>query len=652
MNTRWYAPNMKKLIRNSLCIALAMTAFGLTACEAGANPPLPPSDDTQYTGYLLAENGSTDYSIVIGTDADKYEKFGAEEMQRLFKEATGATLPIVTDDTVTFSEDAKVISIGDNSFQKASGVTPLYSELKTSGNLVVNKGQSVILTGAYGAGSMYAVYDFLTVLFDYDYYEENAYVIKKINTVELPELNMKNIPDIDKLTFGDRSHYENLGGSVYNAYRQRIYFSEADSALAGHTPSELMPIDTYYDEHPDWYSDRGDQWQLCYTNYEMLEEYVARLKMYLDAKPDTTLISVTDRDYNTWCQCENCTRLLRSYDLYDSNGALLMAAPNSLTGILFKSKAADMVDAWLAEKYPNRHVTYQAHAYFQQRTPPVYRDSRTGAYTLLTNGEENDPLKSVNVNVEWQVAAIEANRNLSWEDNASQGEELKRWAVITPNVIVYDYPQDAKNVLVPYDGIHTHADNMRFAKSLGHTSYKYQGNFNTQSGGFYDLRMYVCSKLAWDLSLDPVELAENYLRVTCGPAYEYMSELYKIERIRMAQRRQESNYGGHCLGDHNKAVDWPREILLTMQPLVDKAYEAIEYIQYEDPVYYAALFRRIKIEELTIQYINLSLYRTYYSTDVKNALIDEFEKYAMMYNATLWSETAPMGDRIAQWRKG
>ncbi len=642
---------MKKIVRNSISIALAMTALCLTACEGGSTT-LPPYDDTQYTGYMLAENGSTDYSIVIGTDADKYEKFGAEEMQRLFKEATGATLPIVTDDTVTFSEDAKVISIGDNSFQKASGVTPVYSELKRSGNLVVNKGEAVILTGAYGAGSMYAVYDLLNVLFNYEYYEENAYVLKKVSTVELPELDMKNIPDLDQLTFGDRAHYEHLGGSVYNAYRQRIYFSDADSALSGHTPDDLMPIDTYYDEHPDWYSDRGEQWQLCYSNYEMLDEYVERLKSFLAAKPDTTLISVTDRDYNTWCQCKNCTQLLRSYDLYDDNGKLLMAAPNSLTGIIFKSMAADRVDAWLAEEYPGRYVTYQAHAYFQQRTPPVYRDPNTGAYTVLTNGEADDPLKSVNVNVEWQVAAIEANRNLSWEDNASQGEELRRWSKITPNIIVYDYPQDAKNVLAPYDGLHTHADNMRFAKSLGHTSYKYQGNFNTQSGGFYDLRMYVCSKLAWDLSLDPVELAEDYLRVTCGPAYEYMSELYKIERTRMAQMREENGYGGHCLGDNVKSQNWPRELLLTMQTWIDKSYDAIAYIQFEDPEYYEALFRRIKIEELTIQYMNLSLYRGYYSAETKNALIDEFEFYSTKYDATLWSETGPMGDRIAEWRKG
>ena len=109
---------MKKVLRNSLSIILATTALGLTACGGESNfAPLPPYDDTSYTDYVLAKDGKTDYSIVIGTDADKHEKFAAEELQNLFKEATGATMPIKTEDQVSYSEDAKVISIGDNSFQ-------------------------------------------------------------------------------------------------------------------------------------------------------------------------------------------------------------------------------------------------------------------------------------------------------------------------------------------------------------------------------------------------------------------------------------------------------------------------------------------------------------------------------------------------------
>jgi hypothetical protein len=309
------------------------------------------------------------------------------------------------------------------------------------------------------------------------------------------------------------------------------------------------------------------------------------------------------------------------------------------------------LDKWLAEEYPERHYTYVTYAYFQQRTPPVYRDPRTGEFIVLTNGKADDPLKSVNPNLRFQVAAIEATRNLSWEDNTSQGEELKRWAKVTPNAIVYEYPQDAANVLLPFDGLHVHADNVRYAYGLGHIAYRYQGNHSTQSGGFYDLRKYVVSKLCWDITLDVETLVKNYITATCGPAASYMRETFEIYRARMTKMREENNYGGHVLGNNLKSRNWPRELMLVIEDLFTQAFDALEPLRYTAPEKYEAYFRRVKIEHLTVQYINLSLYRSYYSTESKNKMIDDFEKYSKKYGASLYHESKPMSDMIALWRR-
>ena len=643
---------MKKFLQKSISLALCLTAVSLSACGDRATGALPPYGGLEGSGYYLSQSGQSDYSIVISKNASEYETFGAEELQNLFKEATGATLPIVTDDTVSFSDKAKVISIGDNEFQKASGVTVDYNEFKNAGNRVVNKGSAVILLGGADRGSLYAVYDFLNVLLDYEYYEEFTYTIKRSSTVELPVLDEKNIPSIDQALYSDYSHYTSTGKHYHNAWRQRWDYSETDSALAGHTASQLIPFATYYEKHPEWYSSMGEDWQLCYTNEELLLTYIERCKSYIEANPLSIEMSFTEQDYNTWCQCSSCTQLLRSYDLYDEDGSLLMAAPNSLTGVIFKSRVADALDAWLAEAYPGRVFTYVTYAYFQQRTPPVYRDPNTGTYTLLTNGEADDPLKSVNPHLRFQVAAIEATRNLSWEDNTSQGEELKRWAVVTPNSIVYEYPQDASNTLLPYDGLHVHADNIRFAKSLGHSAYKYQSNHNTQSGGFHDLRKYVCSKICWDVNLDVETLVQNYLKATCGPAAPYMSEIFTAFRTRIALLREQNSYGGHVLANGLKTANWPRDLMVVIESWFDKAFDALEELKYTAPEKYEVYFRRVKIEHLSVQYINLSLYRSYYSTEDKLALIDEFEHYSKQYGATLYHESKPMADVISQWRKG
>ena len=643
---------MSKFLQKTTCIALALTALALTACSEEATGVLPPYGGKEGTGSYLAQSGKTDYVIAIADDASEYETFAAEELQNRFKEATGATMPIVSAKSVSYSEDAKVISIGDNDFQKASGVTAEFSEFKNAGNRVVNKGNAVILLGGSDRGSLYAAYDFLSAVVDYEYYEEFAYTLKRSSTVELPVLDQKNIPSFDQAIFSDYSHYTSTGKHYHNAWRQRFDYSDTQSALAGHTAATLFPINTYYEEHKDWYSSAGSDWQLCYTNEELLVEYIERCKSYIEAAPLATEISLTENDYNTWCQCDNCLRVINSYNKYDEKtGELLMAAPNSVTGIIFKSRVADALDKWLAEEYPERHYTYVTYAYFQQRTPPVYR-APDGSLELLTNGEENDPLKSVNPNLRFQIAAIEATRSLSWEDNKSQGEELKKWAVVSSNSIVYEYPQDAANVLLPYDGLHVHADNVRYAYSLGHEAYKYQGNHNTQSGGFYDLRKYVCSKLCWDVTLDVETLIQNYLKATCGPAAPYMSEVLSAYRTRMTKLREENSYGGHVLANGLKTGNWPREFMLPLEDLFQQAFVALEPLKYEQPEVYEAYFRRVKIEHLTVQYINLGLYRTYYSDTDRLALIDEFEHYSKMYGATLYHESKPMADMISMWRKG
>lgn len=642
---------MKKVLKSGISLILATSALFAVACSSEpASQLLPPYDSREFTEFVLAENGQTDYKIVIEEDATDLEEFAATELQYFFEEATGARLPVVYEDEVTYSETAKVISIGDTTFQQASGVTATFDELGASGNKVVNKGSAIILTGAQKYGSMYAVYDFLKYMFNYEFYEKDTFTITKTDKAYVPVINQTNIPSFDDFRFGDYSHYDNLGGDVRTAYRQRIHYTDDEMSIGGHIPSILIPYETYGAEHPDWFSGSGDsEWQLCYSNEELLLEYVERHKQYILANPNATIASMCDRDYNTWCGCDDCKAVMASYNLYDSNGTLLMACPEGITGIIFKSKAADMLDAWLAEEHPDRHMTYYAHAYFKQRTPPVYTKA-DGSYQLLTNGKADDPLKTLNPNLQWQVAAIEANRNLSWEDNAAQGAELKKWSLVSTNVIVYEYPQDAANCLMPYDGIHVQVDNMRFAKSLGHKAYLFQGNYNTQSGGFYDLRKYVVSKISWNVNYDVDTLINNYMNACFGPAAEYMNELYMSMRARMAYLRENNNYGGHCLGQNVKAANFPRSLVLVWEELTDKAYAAIDYLKYESPEYYERLFRRIKIEDLTLQYINMMLYRTYYTTADKMAYIEEFETYSKKYGATLYHESKPMADKIAEWK--
>jgi hypothetical protein len=315
----------------------------------------------------------------------------------------------------------------------------------------------------------------------------------------------------------------------------------------------------------------------------------------------------------------------------------------AVTQILFANKVVKAINEWMAVEYPGRRVEFYIYAYHATIDPPVHKDEQ-GNYV------PNDPSLVLDPSIVVRYADIYANRNYSFADNASVKANLDAWTVLTKNLSIHDYPQDASNVCLPYDGLHTHADNLRYVYGLGHSNYKMQGVYGTRSSGFYNLRIYVCSKLMWDTTLDSMALAYDYIENVYGDAAPYMKELFEEERNRMAYLRKAYNYGNMVLGNSKSAEYWPRSLLLRYETIVENAYAAIDYLQYVDAERYALYFRNIKIEEMFIMYANCSLHLMNYSKDEKKQLIDEFEYYAGLYSFTRYSESAAMSKVIQQWR--
>lgn len=128
----------------------------------------------EYSSTILATEKKSDYVIVIPESPSEYIQFAATELQTLFCEATGVELPILTDENAVVAADGKYISVGRNKLQAESGIKCDYKIYRESGARLVTKGDCMILTGASDEGALYAVYDFLKVLFDYEFYDVDA----------------------------------------------------------------------------------------------------------------------------------------------------------------------------------------------------------------------------------------------------------------------------------------------------------------------------------------------------------------------------------------------------------------------------------------------------------------------------------------------
>lgn len=104
-------------------IMLAVFLAGAVGCNKNPDGNVDGNgDNVNFTDFVLAEKGKSEYSIIIPENASEYETFAAEELRNLFLEATGAQLAIYSDKGRTFSDSAKYISISDTEVLKGSGV--------------------------------------------------------------------------------------------------------------------------------------------------------------------------------------------------------------------------------------------------------------------------------------------------------------------------------------------------------------------------------------------------------------------------------------------------------------------------------------------------------------------------------------------------
>ena len=165
-----------------LMLTLSVTALACTNDGGEVEETRAPIEKVRYTdgvheftapdieGKWLLKDGATDYQLLVPAASDSVINTALEEFKILFKRATNIDLLIVKDSQTTWSEEAKYISFGINEYQKAAGVEYDQIGIKEDGIRIITKGNSVFLLGGVGMGVVYAVYDFMEIYFNFDFY--------------------------------------------------------------------------------------------------------------------------------------------------------------------------------------------------------------------------------------------------------------------------------------------------------------------------------------------------------------------------------------------------------------------------------------------------------------------------------------------------
>ena len=141
----------------------------------------------------------------------------------------------------------------------------------------------------------------------------------------------------------------NQGGSEYRITGQHYWFY-------------AIPPDTYFKDHPEWYSLIGGKRvprQLCTSNPEVIAKMIEVAKEYLKAHPTWLSFPMDPNDNMDFCQCERCRAM-------DPPGVDEHGRPFVTDRVV---RFANEVAKGIAKEYPDRMVAF--YAYNNHTEPPV-----------------------------------------------------------------------------------------------------------------------------------------------------------------------------------------------------------------------------------------------------------------------------------------
>ncbi len=576
-----------------------------------------------YTDIELC--GNSNYSVILSETADDIEQYACKEFVKYYSEATDVSLDIKYAENIDYNENGSYFSIGENSFQKASGVVAAYEQYGRDGFKIVTKGNSVVLIGGGSYGTLYAVYEFLHQNFGFEPYAPDEIKLNTFTSVKLVDFD-----------FSDKPAFEDRCGGYYVAAKDAEFAAKwrtfagwgqytlesYENNIGGEDPSiwgswghssfgYCNPKD-YYAVHKDWYSEKtngkGEPCQLCYTNTEMAREFLKNLKERILLYKEKEYFMIGLNDYiDCYCTCSNCQSRMAEVGY----GGIIVEFFNYL---------GREIKAWQTEIGDMRDILLVILGYYEWETPPVKEVN--GEFVPLEEGLRCED------NVGVMIAPIYSDFGKEYLDetyNARARKSFLGWNAICDNLMVWSYSTNFNLCFEWFDNYDVLQKNYQMFRDLGlKLVFDECGGEWQQSNSFQIMTGYVNSKLFWNPDLDSEALRDDFMQNYYKIAYPYISEYYQQMRIYFAKRKQEifEQSGKRATtaimterGEQSLNKDfWNVAFLNRMEELFEKAYDAIEESDYTD-LEKEKLYNRVLTESLTIRYLQLELFASEYTQD-------------------------------------
>ncbi len=494
----------------------------------------------QKTNQFLVQKGQSDYIVVVPDKMGEFAEKAVSELVFFFKKATGIDLPVYHEGDLSV-ENAKFISVGKTRLLGKANFSSAY-EKNAQAAFIKTKDDCIYIFGGGEEGVLYAVYDFLQIVFHYEIYSHDCIRFdENVEDVPVYDFDVYDLPDIKKRT-------KSWGPIYYNKnelkYRFRMPFSQddhfipiGDTEYLGrtrriHNSFLVLPPERWKNVNPEWYSDDGHQ--LCYSAHGNQEKYQAMVdqivlvleknlaEFSLEEYPRHDTITFTMEDTRTWCNCKACRQLKEKYGA--DSGAV----------IVLLNKVAEKLNVKMAEEknipYRRNNLKFVFFAYHALIQAPSHYDVELQRYVV----NHPDCKMREDVGVFYCLSdGIQYFMDINDPINERGRENSYAWFDIAPFTYLWTYNTNFAAYMTMHNTFSFFNSNgYRFLAGSNAEMLTNQASRKSKEfTAFQGLKAFLDYKLQWDASLDSEILTNEWFDAMYKEAAPLMKTLFREQRI-------------------------------------------------------------------------------------------------------------------------
>jgi hypothetical protein len=287
---------------------------------------------------------------------------------------------------------------------------------------------------------------------------------------------------------------------------------------------------------------------------------VEAVSEWIRQHPEATIYSVSQNDWEGWCECDRCRRVEQ-----EEGGAR--------SGPILRFVNA--VAAEVEKKYPGKLIDTLAYAYSE--TPPLKVRPRPNVRIRLC-----------------AIGACEAHPYEKCPYNANFMNNLRAWSKITDQLYVWHYATNYSHWLLPFPDFDELAADIPMYRRYGVRGLFLQGVYEGVGGGENrELRAYVMARLLWDTKSDVGKAIDEFHEAFYGNAAKPMREYFDL--LHGLVRMPPEGKGQHLF--IRRAPEFSERDLAKAVELFRRADAAAE----SEPVRMRVRKARLAIDEVELQ---------------------------------------------------